>query len=65
MLTFPKSAVERFRHRNLALRYGQAFHQHMKLEKVVGADKAFCDKLYNADEAIARAMIASRIDHVN
>lgn len=64
MLTFPKSKVEAFKHRNLALRWGQAFHQYMKLEKCV-QDKHFCDKLYNADEKTAKAMVASRTDHRN
>lgn len=62
MLTFSKSEVEKFIHRNKALRYGQAFHAYFKLEKITGADKAFCDKLYNASDDVAKAMIASRID---
>lgn len=62
MLTFPKSIVDKFKHRNLALRYGQAFHGFFKLEKIKGQDKDFCDRLYNADDAKAKAMIQSRID---
>jgi len=62
MLMFPKSRVDAFRHRNTALRWGQAFYSYMKLEKC-RQDRFFCDKLYNADEATARAMVASRIDH--
>lgn len=62
MLMFPKSLVTKFVHRNKALRYGQAFHKFMKLEKCQ-QDKWFCDKLYNADETTAKNMIASRIDH--
>lgn len=65
MLTFPKSAVDGFVHRNKSLRWGQAFHQHMKLHKVTGQDKPFCDKLYNADDATAKAMVASRTDKNN
>lgn len=62
-LTFPKSLTDRFRHNNKALRYGQAFHRFMRLEKLkFPADKAFCDKLYNADDETAKAMIASRIN---
>ena len=63
MLKFSKSEVGKFVHRNKALRWGQAFHQYFKLEKVTGQDKYFCDKLYNADEATAKAMVASRTDH--
>lgn len=63
MLMFSKSEVGKFVHRNKALRWGQAFHHHFKLEKVTGQDKYFCDKLYNADEATAKAMVASRTDH--
>ena len=63
MLMFSKSEVDRFRHNNKALRWGQAFYNHFKLEKVTGQDKYFCDKLYNADETTAKAMVASRTDH--
>lgn len=62
MLTFPKSRVDQFVHHNKHLRYGQAFHRFMKLEKSQ-QDKWFCDKLYNADEKTAKAMIASRTDY--
>lgn len=60
---FPKTQVVAFKHKNKALRYGQAFHQFMKLEKVTGQDKSFCDRLYQADEEKAKAMIASRTDY--
>ena len=63
MLMFSKSEVGKFTHRNKSLRWGQAFYNHFKLEKVTGQDKYFCDKLYNADEATAKAMVASRTDH--
>lgn len=63
MLTFTKSAVSAFVHRNKALRWGQAFYQHFKLEKVQGQDKNFCDRLYNeVDEAKAKAMVQGRTD---
>lgn len=62
MLTFSKTEVDRFRHQNKALRWGQAFHKRFKLHKIQGSDSAFCDKLYNADEATAKAMVASRTD---
>lgn len=64
MLTFPASKIKKFQHKNKALRWGQAFHQFMKLEKC-DQDKHFCDKLYNADEATAKAMVASRTDNHN
>lgn len=65
MLMFPKSQVILFRHTNKALRYGQAFHQYMKLHKC-NQDKAFCDKLYNeTNTEIAKQMIASRTDKNN
>lgn len=63
MIMFTATKVALFNHSNKALRYGQAFHHYMKLEKVTDvADKRFCDRLYNADETLAKAMIASRID---
>jgi hypothetical protein len=63
MLTFSKSSVDKFVHRNKVLRWGQAFHRQFKLDKVTNPqDKAFCDKLYNADESTAKAMIQSRLD---
>lgn len=65
MLTFSKSMVEKFVHRNKSLRWGQAFHQHFKLHKITGTDKAFCDRLYNASDDTAKAMVASRTDKNN
>lgn len=66
MITFPKTAVSGFRHDNPNLRWGQAFHQHMKLEKVVQAqDKEFCDTLYNADDVTAKVLVAARMDAYN
>lgn len=63
MLQFSSSEVKAFVHRNKALRWGQAFHQHFKLEKIQGQDKNFCDRLYNeADDAKAKAMVQGRTD---
>ena len=62
MLTFSKSEVDRFQHIHKVLRWGQAFYNYFNLNKVQGEDKAFCDKLYNADEVTAKAMVASRTD---
>lgn len=62
---FSKSLVDGFKHHNKALRYGQAFHQYAKLEKVVGSEKVFCDRLYVADDKTAKQMIASRLDPNN
>lgn len=68
MLTFQKSAVDQF-HRLYqggkgafingfamkGLRYGQAFHQWFKLEKITNEEnKAFCDKLYYTDDETAK-----------
>lgn len=65
MLMFPLSVVNKFTHANKSLRWGQAFHQYMKLEKCV-QDKNFCDKLYNEpDNHKAINMVASRTDHNN
>lgn len=61
-LTFSKSEVDAFRNPNQHLRWGQAFHQHFKLERCT-QDKAFCDELYEADDQQAKAMVASRTDH--
>ena len=63
MLMFPKSTVDAFRHTNKSKRWGQAFYDYMKLSKVQAAqDKEFCDRLYNADDARAKAMVQSRTD---
>lgn len=63
MLTFSKSEVENFVHRNTSKRWGQAFHQHFKLERVTGQDKSFCDRLYNeTNDERAKAMVISRTD---
>jgi hypothetical protein len=63
MISFSKSEVTNFRHTNKALRWGQQFYQHFKLNKITNAaDKQFCDRLYNADEALAKQLVASRTD---
>lgn len=64
MLTFSQTQVQEF-HRSLynpALRWGQAFHQYFKLEKIKGADKDWCDKLYYADTQTAKSMVKERTD---
>lgn len=62
LMIFSKSVVSQFQHVNKHLRYGQAFHQFMKLERCV-QDKTFADRLYNEPrEEKAKAMIASRTD---
>ena len=64
MITFAKTAVDKFVHRNKVLRYGQAFHRQFKLDKVTNQqDKEFCDRLWNASDEKAKAMIQSRLDH--
>ena len=63
MIMFSKTQVDKFRHMNKVLRWGQAFHHQFKLDKVTNPqDKEFCDRLYEADEAKAKAMVASRTD---
>lgn len=63
MLMFSESEVKRFRHQNKSLRWGQAFYNFMKLHKVQEPqDKEFCERLYNASEEKAKAMVASRTD---
>lgn len=63
MIMFSKNEVDRFRHSNKNLRWGQQFHQEFKLEKVQNTDdKYFCDKLYMAKDEVAKAMVASRLD---
>lgn len=73
MLTIPVSAYQRFlkeewpKKKGTGLRFGQAFHQYMKLEKSYSSneDQAFCDKLYQADGDDALQMIYSRMDYLN
>ena len=66
MITFTKSKVDAFKHLNTHLRWGQAFFGYMKLEKVTNQqDKEFCDRLYNATDEKAKAMVASRLDRSN
>lgn len=62
MITFSESSVKKFRHFNKSKRWGQAFYDFMKLDKVDNqADKWFCDKLYNeVDELKAKNLVASR-----
>lgn len=65
MLMFSASEIAKFKHLNKHKRYGQDFYDHFKLHKITGSNKAFCDKLYNANDEIAKAMIASRTDKNN
>lgn len=61
MILFSESIVKGFVHTNNGQRWGQAFYGYMKLHKVENEeDKIFCDKLYNADDGTAKAMVASR-----
>lgn len=65
MLRFSKSLVDKFNAipRTKEMRYGQAFHQHFGLEKVTGADKVFCDRLYVETDYKAKQMVKGRIDY--
>lgn len=64
MIMFPISQVVRFKYKHKSLRYGQAFHNFMKLHKVTNPqDKEFCDRLWNErNDEKAKAMIISRTD---
>lgn len=65
MITFSKSEVDRFKHTNKHLRWGQQFHQKFKLHKVTEPkDKIWCDKLHYAGDEEAKKMVASRTDPV-
>ncbi len=64
MLTFPRSRVDGFKHTNKHLRWGQAFYQYMQLHKCQ-QDYMFCQRLYNAPDEVAQAMVKERIDENN
>ena len=64
-LTFSKTLVDGFVHSDPNLRYGQAFHQYAKLEKIMGHDKGWCDKLYYAPDNMAKNMVLKKIDYEN
>ena len=63
-ITFTATEVANFKKTafNPALRWGQAFHQYFKLEKITSADKAWCDKLYYADSVVAKQMVDNATD---
>lgn len=64
--TIPKSRYDEFRHDNKFLRWGQAFHQYLCLEKITSSDRLWCDKLYNeADNEKAKAMVLAILDPNN
>ena len=48
------------------LRWGQAFHQFLELNKVTSEpNKTWCDKLYNADKIAALSMVYLALDLQN
>jgi hypothetical protein len=61
MLTFSATEVKNFRKPADGRRWGQAFYDHFKLDKVT-SDRVFCDELYNAPDDVAKAMVSRRID---
>lgn len=66
MITFTKSKVDAFKHLNKHVSWGKAFFGYMKLEKVTNQqDKEFCDRLFNASDEKAKAMVQSRLDKGN
>lgn len=66
--TIPKSRFDEFgrtKAKNLnGLRWGQAFHQFMDLEKMT-SQKEWCDKLYNAPVLKAKAMVLEVLDYAH
>lgn len=65
-LSVPISRYKNFNKKNPYMRLGQEFYNFMSFHKVVSEpNKAFCDKLYVADDAKANEMIQSIIDHHN
>lgn len=64
MLTLSRSFVSQFKPQHTGvLRYGQEFHQWARLDKITNEqDKFFCDKLYQAGDALAKAMIDNITD---
>ncbi len=69
MVTFPATRIERFQKEYWPLvkgsmRYGQAFHTYLGLEKL-STDKEWLDRLYQSDGETARKMIEERTDFHN
>lgn len=71
-ITFPRTRVCQFYKENPdwmkggLVRFGQAFHDFMQLEKVHGADnREFCERLYQADSLTAQRMVIERTDWDN
>lgn len=65
-LSIPATRVEAFRKPLNAMRWGQAFYGYMDFHKVTHpANKAWCDRLYQADDATAKKMVESVTDHAN
>lgn len=62
MLSFPLSKVKLFVHKNKSKTWGQAFYDYMNL-KDNRDDINFCERLRQAPETTAMAMVASRTDH--
>lgn len=66
MIIFPKSRIDQFVHTNQDLRWGQQFYQHMELHKCTNPEDAvFLDRLYNADDETAKAMVRDYTDYNN
>lgn len=66
-ISIPYSRFKAFQHnQNDGRRYGQHFYDYMELHKATSAfDKLWCDKLYNANNKLARQMILNAIDFEN
>jgi len=66
-MSIPKSRFDAFRYDPASgLRWGQAFHQYMGLEKVTSnANKEWADKLYYAKDNQAKNMVRKVLDESN
>lgn len=64
-LTFTPEDLMNFHHTNPHLRWGQAFHQKLSLEKreLSESDRAYCDALYQEpDTNKAKTMVIDRLE---
>jgi hypothetical protein len=68
MLTFSNDLTANFNHSNKSKSYGKAFLDFAKIKVSSlesNQDKEFCDRLCNASEEKAKAMIVSRTENNN
>lgn len=59
----PYSRYREFKRVNPGMRWGQEFYNFMHFEKITSSvNKAWCDRLYQADYSQAHAMVNSVLD---